>query len=428
MKIAYVIPQYLPSTSGDVRIMHNVAKRVVEIGNAATVFTTDASSEDAIISNKGIIFKKDEIIDGVEIRRYPVEMRFLSMFKFLADKNRFIRNTTDVNQYIQHFKNKSSYSGFDTKSLFNIIRPPISTKLFRSLLEAKDYDVYHTNGTLFSNVLYIYKASIKNNIPLVIRPAFHATDKLYYNPMNVKILKHADAIIANTDAEVEIFSKFGIDPQKITVVGCGVDLEKYSNLNTEEVEKIKSNFSFDEYKANVLFLSRLQREKGVFDVIESIIKMNAKNNKIQLLIVGSDYKGNSELIKQISAKHNFIKYLGRISEEEKIHLLHACDALVVPSIADSFGIVYIEAWACKKPIIGADIPSTRSLIFHGEDGFFVRYGDKENLIKKIKYLADNPDERITMGKRGYEKVMNRYTEVKVFERIYRMYHELTEED
>ena len=152
--------------------------------------------------------------------------------------------------------------------------------------------------------------------------------------------------------------------------------------------------------------------------------MNVKSNKIQLLIAGSDYESNSEHIKQISGKYDFIKYLGRVSEEEKTNLLHACDMLVVPSIADSFGIVYIEAWACKKPVIGADIPSTRSLISFGEDGFFVRYGDEDNLIKRIKYLAENPNERIAMGKRGYEKVMDRYTEGKVFEKIYQLYLKL----
>ena len=147
-------------------------------------------------------------------------------------------------------------------------------------------------------------------------------------------------------------------------------------------------------------------------------------SKIQLLIAGSDYDGNAKRIKQISTMHDFIKYLGRISEKEKIDILHACDALVVPSIADSFGIVYIEAWACKKPVIGADIPSTRSLISYGEDGFFVEYGNQDNLMEKINYLAENIDERIAMGKSGYEKAMDKYTESEVFEKIYHKYIEL----
>jgi len=423
MKIAYILPQYLPSTSGDVRDIHSIAKGMAKLDNIATVFTTDAGSEDAIFSSKGIIIKKrNENIDNVEVKRYPIEIRFPSIFKRFVDRDRLLKDTQEINQYIQHLKD-TSFNDFGIKKLV-IVRPPISRKLYKGILQAKDYDIYHTNGISLGHVIYAYNASIKNNIPLIIKPAFHITDKFYYNRMNFNILKHADVILANTDAEAKILSEFGIDPQKITVIGCGVDLEKYSNINVDEVEKKKSDYSFDEYETNVLFLSRLQREKGIFNVIKSIIKMNVKSNKIQLLIAGSDYESNSEHIKQISGKYDFIKYLGRVSEEEKTNLLHACDMLVVPSIADSFGIVYIEAWACKKPVIGADIPSTRSLISFGEDGFFVRYGDEDNLIKRIKYLAENPNERIAMGKRGYEKVMDRYTEGKVFEKIYQLYLKL----
>lgn len=424
MKIAYILPQYLPSTSGDVRDVHIIAKRMVEIGNTATVFTTDAGSEDAIFSSKGIIIKKkNETIDGVEIRRHPIEMRFLSVFKFLVDRDRLLKNTQEITQYIQHFKNTPS-NGFRIKNLMSI-RPPISMKLHKNLLQAKDYDFYHVNGISLSHAMYTYKASIENNIPLIIRPAFHAADKFYYNSMNLKILRDADCIIANTDAEIEIFSKFGVDPQKITVVGCGVDMEDYSNIKVEEVKKIKFDYRFDDYGVNLLFLSRLQKEKGVFDVIGTVIKLNKRGSKIQLLIAGSDYGGNSKSIKQISGKYDFIKYLGRISEEEKISLLHACDALVVPSITDSFGIVYIEAWACKKPVIGADIPSTRSLISYGEDGFYVEYGDERDLIEKIKYFIENPEEINRMGKRGYEKVKENYTDSRVFEKIYQKYIELS---
>lgn len=425
MKIAYILPQYLPSTSGDVRDVHIIAKRMVEMGNTATVFTTDAGSEDAIFSSKGIIIKKrNETIDGVEIRRHPIKMRFLSVFKFLVDRDRLLKNTQEINRYIQHFKNTLS-NGFRIKNLMPI-RPPISRRLYKNLLQAKGYDIYHVNGISLSHAVYAYNASVKNNIPLIIRPAFHASDKFYYNSMNFKILRHADCIIANTDTEVKIFSELGVDPQKITVVGCGVDLEDYSNVNTNEIEKIKSDCRFDDYEVNLLFLSRLQREKGVFDVIDAVIKLNNMGSKIQLLIAGSDYGGNSKTIKQISGKYDFIKYLGRISEEEKKSMLQACDALVVPSISDSFGIVYIEAWACKKPVIGADIPSTRSLISYGEDGFYVRYGDERDLIEKIKYLSKNPEEINRMGKRGYEKVKENYTDSRVFEKIYQKYIELVE--
>ncbi len=422
MKIAYVIPQYLPSTGGDVREIHKLGRRVAEKGNAVTVYTTDAGSEDALFSNRGVILKKgSEVIDGIEVRRYPIQGRFLSMFRFLVDKDRLLKNTPEIDQYIENIKTNGLIS---LRNLIMILRPPISRGLYNSLLEANNYDIYHAVGIWASNALYAYQASVKNRIPLVIKPAFHSADRFYYNPTNLKILKHAHAIIANTQAEVEIFGKFGVDTRKITVIGCGVDLEKYSKVNKAEIQKIRSDHRFDDYEMNVLFLSRLQKEKGLFDTMNAVIKLNESGQKIQLLIAGSDYGNNSRLVKKVVAKHDFIKYLGRISEESKINLLHACDALVVPSIADSFGIVYIEAWACKKPVIGADIPSTRSLISYGEDGFYVEYGDKDAIAEKVSYLAENYDNRIAMGEKGYEKVKRKYTDQEVFKKTYQIYTEL----
>ncbi len=416
MKVAYIAPQYLPSTSGDVRELHNIASKINNI--KATVFTTDAGSEDAIFSNKGVIKKeKIEFIDGVEIRRYPIEMRFLSFFKFLANKDRFMKSTDEINDYIKNFKSNKFTNFIETL----VPSPPISRKLYKSLLQAKDYDLYHVYGIPLSHALYAYKASIKNKIPLLINPAFHTSDKFYYKNSNFKILKHADAIIANTAAEIRVYESFGVDPNKIHVVGCGIDLESYSNPNNSEIKKIKDKYSFEEYELNLLFLSRLQKEKGIFNVIESVIKLNKENKKVQLLIAGSNYENNSEIIKNLSRKHDFIKYLGRISEEKKINIMHACDALTVPSIVDSFGIIYIESWACKKPIIGADIPSTRSLISYGKDGFYTKYNDNDSLIEKIEYFLENPDEITTMGNNGYAKVKKNYVDKEIFKKTYQIY-------
>jgi glycosyltransferase involved in cell wall biosynthesis len=344
-----------------------------------------------------------------------------------VDRERQLKNTQEINQFI---RDMSSPSGFKKSSLDNLrslvmtVRPPLSMGLYKSLLEARNYDIYHAFGISLSSALYAYQASLRNGIPLVISPSFHPADKLYYNSANIKILKHARAIIALTEAETEIFGKFGIDTAKIKVVGCGVDFDTYSNVNLAEVEKIRAVCKFNDYDLNILFISRLQKEKGLFDVMDAVIQLNGEGKKIQLLVAGADFATNSLLIKEAAAKYSFIKYLGHISEEMKIHMLHACDALVVPSIVDSFGIVYIEAWACKKPVIGADIPSTRSLISYGEDGFYVEYGDRKALANKIRYFANNSDSGVSMGKRGYEKVKEKYTDREIFDNTYQIYAEL----
>ena len=440
MRVACIYPLYpaFESPDGSIRELRNITTGLVKKGCSVTVFATEANSwEDLFYNTNNFSTKRYEILDGVEVWRYPIEFRTLShlllkfRFLFSDNENIYLYDSDEVNSYIQEFQKSSSL--FNLKKITNLlpilvpIRFPISRKLYDALLRAKDYDLYYVNAIILSHAVYAYKASIKNKIPLIIKPQFHSANKLYYNPINFKILKHADIIIANTNADVDIFSKFGVNPGKIITVGCAIDPEIYSSPDMDIVQKIRSDYKFDNYELNVLFLSRLQREKGVFEVINAVIELNKQHNcKVQLLIIGSDHKGNSKQIKRISAKYNFIKLVGYVSERDKIAFLHACDALVVPSIADSFGTIYLEAWACKKPVIGADIPSTRELISYGEDGFFAKYGDVHDLMQKIKFLLDNPEKRIEMGKKGYKKVLQNYTNKILVEKIYNIFRSILE--
>ena len=90
-------------------------------------------------------------------------------------------------------------------------------------------------------------------------------------------------------------------------------------------------------------------------------------------------------------------------------LLDACDVLALPSVEESFGLVMIEAWACKKPVIGADIASTRCIIEPGVDGLTVKPFDAADLAAKLLELITDPEKRASFGERGQRKVLARYT-------------------
>ena len=95
-------------------------------------------------------------------------------------------------------------------------------------------------------------------------------------------------------------------------------------------------------------------------------------------------------------------------EEEKADLLTACDLLVLPSQAESFGVVFLEAWAKGKPVIGARLPALEEMIDDGEDGFLVPYGDPLSLAAAANKLIKDPELRKNMGEKGRLKVLNRF--------------------
>ncbi len=87
----------------------------------------------------------------------------------------------------------------------------------------------------------------------------------------------------------------------------------------------------------------------------------------------------------------------------------ACDVLALPSAGESFGIVYLEAWAYRKPVVGARIAAVSALVHHGQDGLLVDPSDAGELAQALAFLLSHPEQASQMGARGREKLERRYT-------------------
>ena len=99
--------------------------------------------------------------------------------------------------------------------------------------------------------------------------------------------------------------------------------------------------------------------------------------------------------------------------------------MVLPSLAvESFGIVLIEAMACRKPVIAANLPGVRSVVTDSQDGFLVPPGDTAAMASRIRHLIDDPRLRDKMGASGRAKVEDRYAWAKIIPRLVRVYEEV----
>ena len=103
------------------------------------------------------------------------------------------------------------------------------------------------------------------------------------------------------------------------------------------------------------------------------------------------------------------QHLGQLSEEEKWDAVDAADVVALPSRTESFGIVFLEAWARGKPVIGARAGAVPQVINDGDDGLLVEFGDAAGLAEALEKLLDAPAQAAEMGQRGREKVLQMYT-------------------
>ena len=83
--------------------------------------------------------------------------------------------------------------------------------------------------------------------------------------------------------------------------------------------------------------------------------------------------------------------------------------------------MYLEAWACRQPVIGGRITAVASVIEDGQDGLLVECGNVDELANALLQLLQNPELRASMGQRGYEKVAQEHTWDIVTQKIRQVY-------
>ncbi|HXB41972.1 MAG TPA: glycosyltransferase family 4 protein [Bacteroidia bacterium] len=234
-----------------------------------------------------------------------------------------------------------------------------SFALFR-LLKRKKIDILHlhTFYPSFFGVLIGKLAGIKT----IVITRHHANQHIKLNKkVHIKIdswtAKNCHKVIAVSEYTKKIMVDYEKIPgQKIKVIYNGISPLKSSRKSKKELcDELHIN------PASTLFLciSRFYKEKNIETAIRSINKVNQKGFDSTLLIAGAGldtkyYKDIKKLIQELNLEDKII-CLG--FREDIGDLLQACDALIHPSLEESFGFAVLEAMSAGKPIFASNIPA-----------------------------------------------------------------------
>ncbi|MCL4447542.1 MAG: glycosyltransferase [Thermoplasmatales archaeon] len=180
---------------------------------------------------------------------------------------------------------------------------------------------------------------------------------------NMHLYAKLDMVISPSKLVADHLSDFG---NKSKIVPVGIDLSKFVYNENKE----------DYY----LFIGRLTQDKGVLELLEAAARLPNKEFKI----AGTGPLRDS--VKDYANRYRNIEYLGYVSEQDKIDLLKNAKLLVAPSRAETFGVVFIEAMASGTPVVGSSETREIGILRDDYNGWFVKYGDPESLVSKIREL------------------------------------------
>ena len=250
--------------------------------------------------------------------------------------------------------------------------------------------------------------------PVVLIGTIHPTDTWSYElPRMYAAIKAADRYVALSTYERNHLVSRGVPASHIEVIGAGVDPQLFEGeALIRAANDMRQKFHWG--SAPVVAIVGRQTWYKRADIVLSAMQMVWQHiPDARLVIAGARTNYTAMLREMVSGlpleKQGFVSFIEDFCDQDKPVLYAACDLLAQPSERESFGIVFLEAWAAGKPVVGARSGAASSLISEGEDGLLAGYAEVAEWAHAIVQLLHNPLQRAEMGRRGKLKVCSKYT-------------------
>jgi len=152
-----------------------------------------------------------------------------------------------------------------------------------------------------------------------------------------------------------------------------------------------------------------ERYKGMDTLITALPRLLAHRPDVQLVAVGQgDDRAWLEDLAEKNGVRWHVHFLSGVSYAELAACYSACEIFALPSRGEGFGLVYLEAMACGKPVIGGSHGGAPEVIQDGVTGYLVPHGDAPHLATSIETLLSDPALGREMGARGRERVEHEF--------------------
>lgn len=398
---------YYPALGGAEVHLKEVSEGLAARGHDVTVLTANVRNTWDLWPAQDGALPGSEVISGVKvIRVHPDAGRLAAGFKLFSELPGGHRTLRLL---------------FTRDALHLLARGPRAFGMLRHILRAR-VDIVGSMNWYWPPAVYTYLARRIKPFRLVGIPLFHTAEDWCNREIYKRMLVQCDAVIANTRFEGEFASQRGA--RQVEVAGVGIHPEAFTR---RDGARVRAHYGLGD-RPVVGFVGRATPNKGIGPVVESMRQVWAWNSEVRLVLAGPAPGQTSPLEGLLGAltetERERVVRIHDFAEQDKASIYDAFDAFVLPSTGESFGLGYLEAWMCRKPVIGARIGPTACIIDEGENGLLANPDDPVDLARAIIDLLSDRAKRERMGQRGYEKTLAQYTWGRVTDKVERLYHDL----
>jgi glycogen(starch) synthase len=395
-----------------------MSERLARDGHAVVVAATDATGVQSFWDPHQLrVPDREMVLDGVRVIRSPVSHLPISPWSFYLLR----RLASDLGRL-----------PFNTRPLFDRLAPlmPGVPALEQTLEQIQPgFDLVHgVNVALEWPLIAGWRYARRHGLPFVATPFLHAggpkVQRFYTMPHQVAALRDADRVIVQTGIEGRILTGLGVPPERIVRLGMGVNLEETQG---GDGARFRAQHGID--GPVVTFMGVLTDDKGIVHLLRAMQHLWGKGSDATVVIAGRPMVPSSFERAYAGLPEDQrlqTRRLGLVDGQLKQDMLAATDLFAMPSQIDSFGIVYLEAWAYGVPVIGCRAGGVPDVIDDRKDGMLVDYGDEAGLAMAIEGLLADPEGRRAMGRRGRAKVEAHYTWNQIYRGLAAVYQELVD--
>ncbi len=187
--------------------------------------------------------------------------------------------------------------------------------------------------------------------------------------------------------------------ERIHLIPFGIDKELFKRRKRE---KVRSTLGIERDDFVIMFRQSSSEFKGLKYIKRALSNLGQKGSIVLLTV------GETGLLDEYDRRYRILEYKWINDEGFMVDLYSAADIFLMPSVAESFGLMAVEAMSCSLPVVVLEGTALPGVTFAPNCGLSLRKGDTEGLVEAIERLRKSPQERDRRGLKGRQIVEEYY--------------------